>query len=62
MEAPYVGPIKAWGHGRQLICVIPDLDMVIVTTAKGLGGQFGPDAWCQESRVLELTRRLIASL
>jgi len=52
----------AWGHGGQLICVIQDLDMVIVTTAKGLGGQFGQDAWRQESEVLELAGRLIASL
>jgi CubicO group peptidase (beta-lactamase class C family) len=52
----------AWGHGGQLICVLQDLDMVIVTTATGLGGQFGQDAWRQESAVLELAGRLIASL
>jgi len=52
----------AWGHGGQMICVIQDLDMVIVTTATGLGGQFGQDAWRQESQVLELAGRLIASL
>jgi len=52
----------AWGHGGQLICVIQDLDMVIVTTATGLGGQFGQDAWRQESAVMELAGRLIASL
>jgi len=52
----------AWGHGGQLICVLPDLDMVIVTTATGLGGQFGQDAWRQESAVMELAGRLIASL
>lgn len=52
----------AWGHGGQMICVIQDLDMVIVTTATELGGQFGQDAWRQESAVLELAGRLIASL
>jgi CubicO group peptidase (beta-lactamase class C family) len=52
----------AWGHGGQMICVIQDLDMVIVTTAKGLAGQFGQDAWRQESAVLELVGRLIALL
>ena len=52
----------AWGHGGQMICVIPELDMVIVTTATGLGGQFGREAWRQESAVLELAGRLIASL
>lgn len=51
----------AWGHGGQLICVLRDLDMVIVTTATGLGGQFGDNAWRQESAVLELAGRLIAS-
>ena len=52
----------AWGHGGQMICVIQDLDMVIVTAATGLGGQFGQDAWRQESEVLELAGRLIALL
>jgi CubicO group peptidase (beta-lactamase class C family) len=52
----------AWGHGGQMICVIQDLDMVIVTTATGLGGQFGQEAWRQESAVLELAGRLIALL
>lgn len=52
----------AWGHGGQLICVIRDLEMVIVTTATGLGGEFGQDAWRQEREVLELVGRLIASL
>jgi CubicO group peptidase (beta-lactamase class C family) len=52
----------AWGHGGQMICVIQDLDMVIVTTATGLGGQFGQEAWRQESSVLELVGRLIALL
>jgi len=52
----------AWGHGGQLICVIQDLNMVIVTTATGLGGEFGQDAWRQESSVLELAGRLIALL
>ena len=52
----------AWGHGGQLICVIRDLNMVIVTTATGLGGEFGQDAWRQEREVLELVGRLIASL
>ena len=52
----------AWGHGGQMICVIQDLNMVIVTTATGLGGQFGQEAWRQESSVLELVGRLIASL
>jgi hypothetical protein len=45
-----------------MICVIQDLDMVIVTTATGLGGQFGQEAWRQESSVLELVGRLIALL
>ncbi|MDH3613731.1 MAG: beta-lactamase family protein [Gammaproteobacteria bacterium] len=52
----------AWGHGGQLICVVQDLNMVIVTTATGLGGEFGQDAWRQESSVLELAGRLIALL
>jgi CubicO group peptidase (beta-lactamase class C family) len=52
----------AWGHGGQLIFVLNDLDMVIVTSAEYLGAQFGQEAWQKESAVMELVGRFISSL
>jgi CubicO group peptidase (beta-lactamase class C family) len=52
----------AWGHGGQLIFVLADLDMVIVTSAEYLGAQFGQEAWRKESSVMELVGRFISSL
>lgn len=52
----------AWGHGGQMICVLQNLDMVIVATADGLAGQFDEQGWRKESAVMEVVGRLIASL
>jgi CubicO group peptidase (beta-lactamase class C family) len=36
--------VLAWGHGGQYICVVPSLELVVVTTAtwQGLGTGAGP--------------------
>lgn len=36
----------AWGYGGQLVCIVPGLDLVVVTTAtwQGLGSGAGPQA------------------
>jgi CubicO group peptidase (beta-lactamase class C family) len=52
----------AWGHGGQVIAVVYDLNMVVVTTADNLLGDFTQDGWLLESSVLELVGRLIASI
>ncbi len=52
----------AWGHGGQLIIILNDLNMVIVTSAEFLGAQFGQEAWRKESAVMELVGRFISSL
>jgi CubicO group peptidase (beta-lactamase class C family) len=52
----------AWGHGGQLISILNDLNMVIVTSAEYLGGQFGQEAWQKESAVMELVGRFISTL
>jgi len=52
----------AWGHGGQLIFVIPEIDAVLVATAEYLGAQFGDEAWRKESGVMEVTGQCIASL
>lgn len=52
----------AWGHGGNLIILLHDLDMVIVTTADHLPGQFGEDAWRQERAVIDLVGEFISLL
>ncbi len=52
----------AWGHGGQLIILLHHLQMVIVTTADSLHGQFGDAAWQKERAVIDLAGRFIASI
>jgi len=52
----------AWGHGGQLIFLLHDLDMVIVTTADYLPGEFGESAWKKEKSVIDLVGKFISSL
>ena len=52
----------AWGNGGQLICVLKDLNMVIITTAQYLGTQLGEKAWEKHKRILELVGDFIGSL
>jgi len=36
--------VLGWGYGGQLLCIVPSLDLVVVTTARwqGIGGAVGP--------------------
>ena len=52
----------AWGHGGQLIVILYDLRMVIVTTADYLPGQYGQAAWNKEKSVLDLVGEFISRL
>jgi CubicO group peptidase (beta-lactamase class C family) len=52
----------AWGHGGQLIVLVHDLDMVVVTSANNLAGQFGAAAWGKEKVIMEMVGEFIASL
>ncbi|MBN1272976.1 MAG: serine hydrolase [Candidatus Aminicenantes bacterium] len=52
----------AWGHGGQLIVLLHDLNMVIVTSADHLAGEFGQAAWQKEKHVMEMVGRFISSL
>ncbi len=52
----------AWGHGGNLIVLLHDLDMVIVTTANPLHGIWGQEAWEKESKVIDLVGKFIQSL
>ena len=52
----------AWGHGGQLIFVVDELDMVIITTADPLYGQTGDVPWNHEKEIINLAADFIASL
>lgn len=52
----------AWGHGGQLIIIIHELNMVIVTTADPLDGEFGDLAWEKTRKIIDLAGRFIYSL
>ena len=52
----------AWGHGGQLIFVLDELDMVIVTTADPLYGQTGDGSWNHEKEIINLVADFNASL
>lgn len=49
----------AWGHGGNLIVVLDELDMVIVTTANPLSGVWGQEAWEKEGAIIDLVGRFI---
>ncbi len=52
----------AWGHGGNLIVLLHDLNMVIVTTANPLHGVWGEESWKKEGAIIDLVGRFIASL
>lgn len=52
----------AWGHGGNLIILLDELDMVIVTTANPLHGVWGQESWQKEGAIIDLVGRFIASL
>ena len=54
--------VFAWGHGGQLIVLLEDLDMVIVTTAYPFFGEHSGDSWKHEKAIMNLVGRYIKSL
>jgi CubicO group peptidase (beta-lactamase class C family) len=52
----------AAGHGGQLIVLLDDLDMVIVTSADPFWQQHDDESWKHESAVIELVGKFINSL
>jgi len=56
-------PLKyAWGHGGQLIVLVQDLNMIVVTSADNLFGQFGEASWRKEKAVMELVGEFISAI
>ena len=52
----------AWGHGGQLIVLMDELDMVIVTTADPFFGQHDGNSWTHEKATINLLGAFIKSL
>jgi CubicO group peptidase (beta-lactamase class C family) len=52
----------AWGHGGQLIVLLDELDMVIVTTADPFFGQHDGQSWKHEKAIMNLVGDFIKSL
>jgi CubicO group peptidase (beta-lactamase class C family) len=52
----------AWGHGGQLIVLLDELDMVIVTTTDPFFGQHDGNSWKHESATINLLGEFIKSL
>ena len=52
----------AWGHGGQLIVLLDQLDMVVVTTADPFHLQHDGQSWTHEKATLSLVANFIASL
>ncbi|MBN2238205.1 MAG: serine hydrolase [Dehalococcoidales bacterium] len=53
----------AWGHGGQLIVLVDELDMVIVTTADPFYGRDAHfDSWSHESKILKMVSDFIHDL
>lgn len=52
----------AWGHGGQLIVLLDQLDMVIVTTADPFFGQHDGNSWKHEKAIINLVGEFIKSL
>jgi CubicO group peptidase (beta-lactamase class C family) len=52
----------AWGHGGQLIVLLDELDMVIVTAADPFFGQHDGQSWKHEKAIMNLVGDFIKSL
>jgi CubicO group peptidase (beta-lactamase class C family) len=52
----------AWGHGGNLVILLHELNMVIVTTANPLHGIWGLEAWEKEGAIIDLVGAFIISL
>jgi CubicO group peptidase (beta-lactamase class C family) len=52
----------AWGHGGQLIVLLDELNMIIVTTADPFFGQHDGGSWKHEKAILNLLGEFISSL
>jgi CubicO group peptidase (beta-lactamase class C family) len=52
----------AWGHGGQLIILLEDLDMMVVTTTDPFHLEHNDEAWMHEKSTVNLVGKFILSL
>ncbi|HEY70660.1 MAG TPA: serine hydrolase [Anaerolineae bacterium] len=52
----------AWGHGGNLLVLVDELDLLIVTTADPLHGIWGQEAWEKEGAIIDLVGKFIRAL
>jgi len=52
----------AWGHGGQLIVLVEDLDMVIVTTSYPFWLEHNDQSWKHEKAIITMVSEFISSL
>jgi len=52
----------AWGHGGQLIVLLEELDMIVVTTASPLHDLPPADGWKYEKTIIDLVGEFVKSL
>jgi len=52
----------AWGHGGQLIVLLDEFDMIVVTTADPLNDIPPADGWKYEKQVIDLVGEFVKSL
>ena len=52
----------SWGHGGQLVILLEDLDMVIVTTADPFFAEHSGNSWKHESAIMNMVGRFIKTL
>lgn len=52
----------AWGHGGQLVVLVKDLDMVVVTTAYPFWLEHNDQSWKHEKAIITMVSEFISSL
>ncbi|MAT44779.1 MAG: hypothetical protein CL609_20785 [Anaerolineaceae bacterium] len=52
----------AWGHGGQLIVLVEDLDMVVVTTSYPFWLEHNDQSWKHEKAIMTMVSKFISSL
>jgi CubicO group peptidase (beta-lactamase class C family) len=52
----------AWGHGGQYIVIVPELNLVVVSTANPFLADFSDESWKMEKSIMDLIGRLISNI
>jgi CubicO group peptidase (beta-lactamase class C family) len=60
-----VGPYQvyfAWGHGGQYIVLVPELDLIVVSSADAFIGDFSDESWEMEGGIMDLIGEFVSSI